>query len=52
MTELVKIFYQNHFCLAGAGIADVKPDVPFKIFVDNFGDSPYDLVPNQHIATS
>ena len=31
---------------------DVKPDVPFKILVANFGESPHDLVPNQHIATT
>ena len=52
MAKAVKSFYQNHVCLAGAGIADVQHDVPFKILVANLGESSYDLVPNQHMATT
>ena len=52
MAEPVNRLYQNHVPLAGAGIADVQPDVPFKILVANFGESPHNVVPNQHIATA
>ena len=46
MAEPVKRLYENHVCLAGAGIVDVQPDVRFKILVANFGESPHDLFPN------
>ena len=52
MTQPVKFLYQNHLCLAVEGIAYVQPDDPFKILVVNFGESSYDLVPNQHISTA
>ena len=50
MDEPVKRLYQKHVCLAGARIEDVQPDVPFKIFVANFGESSHNLVSNQHIV--
>ena len=52
MDETVKRFYQSHVCLAGAGIADVEPEVPFIILGARFGEFSYDIVPNKHIATA
>ena len=51
MAEQISL-YRGPVCIAGAGIADVEPEISFKIFVVNFRESSYNLVTNQHILTA
>lgn len=44
--------YQNWFCLAAAGVAQVQPDQPFNVLLANFSDEPVTLHKGQRVATA